>query len=222
MKGKRSEKRHSQGDQLSPELVELMEQDAGRGIPPKVSTANETDDPLEGHAFGMTAIEQLLLAIIRANGPDVPLTERQRLNRAMKALFGKGVSGNPVPDDRVDQALIWMKRLERDLQTESREKSALSIAEKAAAKFWPNHDHSIDRSKVNLLREKFTGAYDRKKHAAQVRKGAPKRDPSNVPKTLAYRAFQHDGITENVEKQVLNRIASELQKLGVKVSLADW
>lgn len=221
MKQEDSPKLHDLSLGLSPELLGMMENDAGRGVPELEHCDNADDvDPFSGVAFGMTLLEQLLLAIIAAH-PGPAQTDRQRLNGAMKALTGRIASLNPLPSDRDERALLWMKTSELRHRRLGHEISDRALAIEAAYKFFPNFEPEQDMSNANRLREKFGGTYDKKRAKAAIKRGGTPRELPCVPATLAYRVNQHDYVIESLEHKILHRIANELRAAGVAIRLAD-
>lgn len=196
------------------ELFGRMEADAGMGL---ATSAEEGEpgadiDPLSGPAFGPTFLEKLLFAIIAANPVSSGETPRQRLNAAMKALVGRKSTGNPPADDPDDKALLWMKSEQLRLRRLGQKQSDRSLAIQAAGKFLAGFEIDKDMSPADRLREKFSGVYERKQaNGRQL----------DVPRTLAYRATQHDYLPESVEAQMLEQIAQIMAGAGVRITLPD-
>lgn len=222
MSDKASKKQPDTLPALPAELVSAMTIDAGIGvsIDPDESRDDEMPDPLSGPAFGPTLLEQLLHGIIVAH-PGSSKTDRERLNAAMKALVGHKSSGNLFANDPDERALLWMKRRQMELRRDKKKASDRSLAIKAATKFIPRFDAELDMSPADRLREKFSGTYDRKKASARRKQTRSSDVPADMPRTLAYRVAHHDSLAESVEAQILSRIANELRKVGVGVSLPD-
>lgn len=222
MNEKTSKKRPDTLNTPPAELVSAMTADAGIGvsIDPDESRDDEMSDPLSGPAFGPTLLEQLLHGIIVAH-PGSAKTDRERLNAAMKALVGHKSSGNLFANDPDERALLWMKRRQMELRRDKKKVSDRSLAIKAATKFIPRFDAELDMSPADRLREKFSGAYDKKKASARREQTRSSDVPADMPRTLAYRVSHHDHLAETVEAQIFGRIVTELRNAGVGVSLPD-
>lgn len=191
----------------------MIEADAGRGVEDAEGAdgASEFDDPLAGVAFGPLFLEKLLAGIIKAH-PATDKTPPQRLRAAMLALLGHKGSGNPSAEDADDLALLWMKAQQLDRRRHNLKATNRGLAIEAAAKFVPGFDREPDMSPADRLREKFSGAYDRKQAKGRT---------NDVQRTLAYRVTRHDYILESVEAQMLERIAHELKLARVPIILPD-
>ena len=207
--------------QPSTELLELMTEDADHyGMPddPGGGGDGSEENPLGGVAFGATLIEQLLYGIIVAHplstkaGTAASKTDEQRLNAAMKALFDRKRSRNPLPGDIDDKALLWMKEDQKRAQREGKKVSDRALAIQAAQKFIKGFNAKLDMTPADRLREKFSGTYDKKQ---------PKGRRIDAPATLSFRVFQHDYVVESLERQILVRIAEELRGAGVAVTLPE-
>jgi hypothetical protein len=196
--------------------------DAGLGVSsdPDKSREGETPDPLIGPAFGPTLLEQLLHGIIVVH-PGPAKTDRERLNTAMKALLGRKSSDNLFVNDPDERALLWMKRRQLELRRNNKKVSDRALAIEAAGKFFAGFSPELNMSPADRLREKFSGTYDKKAAAARRKRTRDADMPADMPRTLACRVAHHDFLAESVEAQILNRIANELRKVGVGVSLPD-
>lgn len=185
---------------------------------------SESDQSQLGPGYGMTAFEQLLLAIIEANPSDSTETPKQRLNSAMKALVGHRSTPNPMPTDPDELALRFMAsemhkdearvnmhkfrtRNDPNADPPPKTRSYKVLAEQAAAAFFEVADEQVRLSIVNRLREKLGGSYYRKQR---------KRLTVNHERTYKYRSVEHDYVTETLEQQTLERICAELEKIGIK------
>jgi hypothetical protein len=207
---------------LSAQMIGQMDRDAGMGVSNEFHDSDQCDDidPLSGPAFGPLFLELLLQCII-AGHPRGNKTERQRLDAAMKALTGRKSSGNPFADDKDDQALLWMKTRELELQRKGAPSSNSELARAAATKFlgWQPTDEGT--SDPDRLREKFSGAYQRKQFEQKTKRSRTAVPPPDVPRTLAYRAVHHDYVVESIERQILRRIVAELRQAGVAAILPE-
>lgn len=206
------------------ELVSAMAADAGIGvsIDPVESREDEMPDPLSGIAFGLPVIEKFLLSIIDAyplEGGD----RRSRLETAMEALINQKASPGPLPQDPhknwreqeviVESALLWMGN---EYASASRRKpSDRALATAAADTFFPTVSAERRNSRIDDLRARFSGNYDKKlKHWNASH-------PTDVRRTYVYRASQHDYVRESVEHQVLRRVRDAFAATGLRMILPD-
>jgi len=201
-----------------------MMEDAGLGLAHSDEESDLIDmpDPLGGAGFGLPMLEKVLLAFIDAHDHPKGLHRRKRLNDAMQAVAGRKASPNALPrharqnnrgvEEQEDAALLWMAQ--RYLAAPKPKPSDRSLAEAAADHFYRTANPSVRHARIEDLRKKFSGAYDRRKKDWKAEL-AP-----DVRHTFIYRA-SHDYVVESVEAQILRRIADELRRAGVPMSLPD-
>jgi hypothetical protein len=184
--------------------------------------ADDDIDPLDGIAFGPLFVEKLLLAIIDGN-PIAGKDRRGRLNKALVALLGSKSLPGPLPPDpnkavvplevQLDQALLWMAteyfRAGRKTPPDS------ALAKRAADKFFPTANADHRKTRIDDLRQRFSGSYDKKL------KGWNPDNHANARQTYLYRAVQHDYVAESVEAQVLRRIKEECAQAGLRMILPE-
>lgn len=225
MDEKPSEKRPKDGKNLSPELIDAMVRDAGMGVATHAeesADSSDEDDPLNGVTFGLSVLEKFLLSIIDAHKIENS-DRRSRLNTAMNALVNRDASHGALPPDPnkawreqevlLDSALLWMAN--EYASAIGKKPSIRELAFAAADKFFPTVSPQQRNSKMDDLRGRFNGSYEKKlKHY----------DPSNptdIRRTHIYRATQHDYVRESVEHQILRRVRDEFATAGLHLILPD-
>jgi hypothetical protein len=220
---KRSKERLDDMAAMPADLISAMIADTGKNVPIDDDNNNEFDcDPMTGLSFGLTVIEALLLSVIDAH-PLVGTDRRHRLDAAIKAILNRKASYRPLPPDpnkdwtevdvQTESALLWMGNTYAAAL--NRKPTDLALATAAAEKFFPTVDANYRLSKIDDLRSRFSGAYDRK----LVRWNS--QTVHKVRETYAYRASQHDYILESIEHQILRRVQSELATTGLRMIVTD-
>ncbi|MGC3938750.1 hypothetical protein ACOTTU_13175 [Roseobacter sp. EG26] len=197
---------------------------------------NENNDESENDGeqfYGISGdpdiLEKLLRAIVKANtfGEE---SETTRVNKAMHALVGKGVSKYAVTSDSDFESLRYMGALQhrdecfRDMHRITHYKNPdppeapkvrkpHALAYEAAKNFAPStYDEDDIIRTANRLREKFNGTYH---------KGSMNRPKINSSMTYKYMAVEHDDVVDSQEAQSLESICAELAKHGIKTKLNE-
>ena len=203
------------------------------GLDPQ--TIEDDNDDGIGQGFGPPMDEKIVWGLIKAN-PHRSKPDRQRLNEIMDALFDRAPSGNPFPGERAfkdHKAVLHMAEERRNDRARAAFavrrgerppliRSDTKLAEDAQKLFWPTADPKVAHATIKTLREKFSGAYERKQVAAKLKRGSVSEESAQADlkidrrQALDYEANAHDLTPESLELQGLRRLEEELKKWGIK------
>ena len=189
------------------------------------------DNPLSGLGLGPVFFEKFLIAIIDAHPlgrhSGSPIVRRQRLDAAMRALVGHKSFPFPLPGDRDEGAIIWMAGEQYNRRPRV---SDLALATEAAKKFFG--DDALVRSNAHRLREKYSGAYNKKlarrkdknrgdtvASGSEVQSVRDQTESVDYRRTYRYQALEHDYVVESIELQSLNRLKVEFAYFGIKMEI---
>jgi hypothetical protein len=211
---------------------EMLERDASECPQLDVSDLEDGGDEI-GQGFGLTMEEKFCLGFIAAN-PDSFKTDRQRLTEAMRALFNRDPSGNPIPGEQAyidHQAILFMAGKDRrdvlslmppGFANSGQTDTDTRLAEEAQKKYFPTDDPELAAAIVKRLREKYSGAYERKQVRAKLMRGSISEEQATTDLNrqhrmgFYYEANVHDFVLESLELQGLRRIDEELVKWKIK------
>lgn len=189
-------------------------------------TVQSDEEYPSGPSFGPIFIELLLLALIDGHelGRESTLSRRNRLDAAMKVITGDKSSPNAFPDDKDDQACVFMgdehfrdkyaqtyydfrNRKGKNVAMERPKLRSFSeLARLAEKQFFDSTDDGARNAIANRLRERFSGVYQKK-----LKQGAQ----ANYPATYVYRAVEQDDVQSSFEKQDLKKIGEILGRYGI-------
>lgn len=189
---------------------------------------DENDEYAPYTGIGRPPLELLLLALIDGHEYTGEKNRRQRLDQALLAISGNKAAPGPLSNDPYERGCLLMaeaeykddvaitdfqirKKLGKPLPNDPpKKRSVLELAEIAEKEVFQSGNAELQHSNVQRLRETYAGSYQKKL------KG---RDRVDHRASYLYQVKEQDFVAESLERQILDRIATEMKRLGVPFSL---